>query len=90
MIKNKHAQAMARLRLGIKEKPSATKRAAALANLAAARAKRWPAVKTTDDYVAEALALLAALTPEQRRMASKELNRGFNDELRESNTMPPK
>ena len=39
---NKAAQALARLRRGIKERPSAGKRRAAKCNLAAAREKRWP------------------------------------------------
>lgn len=39
---NKAAQALARLRRGIKERPSAGKRSAAKRNLAAARQKRWP------------------------------------------------
>ena len=42
MSKNKAAQALARLRRGIKERPSAGKRRASLRNLAAARRKRWP------------------------------------------------
>ena len=46
--KNPHAQALGRLRRGIKEKPSAGKRANAVAQLAAARAKRWP-VKPSGD-----------------------------------------
>lgn len=39
---NKAASALARLRRGIKERPSAAKRRAALRNLASARKKRWP------------------------------------------------
>lgn len=42
MSKNKAAQALARMRRGIKERPSAGKRRAAKRNLAAARQKRWP------------------------------------------------
>ena len=41
-MKNKAAQALARMRRGIKERPSAGKRRAAKRNLAAARQKRWP------------------------------------------------
>ena len=40
--KNPNAQALGRLRRGIKEKPSAGKRANAIAQLASARSKRWP------------------------------------------------
>ena len=39
---NKFAQALARMRRGIKERPSAGKRRAAKRNLANARQKRWP------------------------------------------------
>jgi hypothetical protein len=42
MSKNKAAQALARMRRGIKERPSAGKRRAAKRNLEAARQKRWP------------------------------------------------
>jgi len=42
MSKNKAAQALARMRRGIKERPSAGKRRAAKRNLANARQKRWP------------------------------------------------
>jgi len=42
MSKNKAAYALARMRQGIKERPSVGKRRAALRNLASARQKRWP------------------------------------------------
>lgn len=41
--------------------------------------------KTTAELAKDALALLEAMTPEERRACGKEIGRGFSDEMKRAN-----
>jgi len=44
--------------------------------------------KTTAEYATEALKLLAAMTPEQKKFCAREIGKGFNDEMKRVNRRP--
>lgn len=41
--------------------------------------------KTTSEHAAEALKLIAAMTPEQKKFFSREIGKGFSDEMNRVN-----
>lgn len=46
--------------------------------------------KTTAEYAKEAIALLDAMTPKQRKQCAREIGIGFRDAMRQSNYRPTK